>query len=407
MSEEQGQGPGQEPSQEPSEEMDTGEVAGVGVGGGGGSGEAAAADSGEETRRPVRQGEGSSTVGRRELRRQRLRRRRILALVGGVVLVVVLAFAFWYELEAHALGPEGQREVVQVVPGESMSSIASQLAAHHVIGSTLAFRFFNLVHGSPTVLPGDYALHGNETFAQVRAALAAGPNIYAVTIHRGLTLQEVATQVDGLPGHPPGGFTRVANSGAVHSEFSPAGSDDLEGMLGTGTYLVVPGESDTTLLTDMVHRFDTQAEAAGLSATSAAALGMSPYQVITAASIVEKEGYYFKNMPDVARVIYNRLATGTPLQMNSTVLYSLGQDGGPVTSKDLALQTPYNTYLNTGLTPTPICSPSPQALTAAVHPPPGAWLYFVLVSKDGTEAFSDTYAEQLANEQLAKERGVG
>ena len=88
------------------QEMDTGEAAG--------SGEAAAADSGEETRRPVRQGEGSSTVGRRELRRQRVRRRRILALVGGVVLVVVLAFAFWYELEAHALGPEGQREVVQV-----------------------------------------------------------------------------------------------------------------------------------------------------------------------------------------------------------------------------------------------------------------------------------------------------
>jgi UPF0755 protein len=71
------------------------------------------------------------------------------------------------------------------------------------------------------------------------------------------------------------------------------------------------------------------------------------------------------------------------------------------------LPTPYNTYLNTGLTPTPICSPSPQAPSAAVHPPAGGWLYFVLVNKDGTEAFADTYAEQLANEQLAKERGVG
>ena len=178
-------------------------------------------------------------------------------------------------------------------------------------------------------------------------------------------------------------------------------------MLGTGTYLVLPGETDTTLLTDMVHRFDAQASAAGLSAASASALGMTPYQVITAASIVEKEGYYFKNMPDVARVIYNRLASSTPLQMNATVLYSLHQDGGPVTAKDLALQTPYNTYLNVGLTPTPICIPSPQALSAAVHPPPGAWLYFVLVNKNGTEAFADTYPEQLANEKLAKERGVG
>lgn len=380
-----------------SEDQDTGEVPGVDE----------VPRVGKVPRRPVRQGDGASTVGRSELRRQRQRRRRLLTLVGGAVLVVVLAFAFWYELESHALGPAGGREIVQVTSGESMSSIAAQLSAHHVIGSTLAFRFFDLVHGSPTVVPGDYALHGNETFAQVRAALAAGPNIYAITVPRGLSLREVAAQVDGLPGHASGAFTRVAGSGAVRSEFSPAGSDDMEGMLGTGTYLVLPGETDTTLLTDMVHRFDSQAEAAGLSASSASALGMSSYQVITAASIVEKEGYYFKNMPDVARVIYNRLAAGTPLQMNSTVFYSLGQDGGAFTAKDRALQTPYNTYLNVGLTPTPICSPSPQALNAAVHPPAGAWLYFVLVSKDGTEAFSVTYAEQLANEQLAKSRGVG
>jgi UPF0755 protein len=368
-------------------------------------------DPGPETgavpRQPVRQGEGSRTVGRRALRQQRLRRRRILTLIGGVVLVVVLAFAFWYELESHALGPAGRREIVQVTAGESMDSIAAQLSAHHVIGSTFAFRLFDLVHGSPTVTPGDYALHRNETFAQVHAALAAGPNIYVVSLNRGLTLAEVAAQVDGLPGHASGAFTRAADSGTVRSAFSPAGSDDLEGMLGTGTYIVLPGESDTTLLTDMVQRFDAQASAAGLSDTSASALGLTPYQVITAASIVEKEGYYFKNMPDVARVIYNRLADGTPLQMNSTVFYALGQDGGTFTAKDRALQSPYNTYLNTGLTPTPICSPSPQALSAAVHPPPGQWLYFVLVSKDGTEAFADTYAEQLANEQLAKERGVG
>ena len=112
-------------------------------------------------------------------------------------------------------------------------------------------------------------------------------------------------------------------------------------------------------------------------------------------------------MPDVARVIYNRLAADTPLQMDSTVLYSLGQDGGAVTAQDLQLHTPYNTYLNRGLTPTPICSPSTEALAAAVHPPSGDWLYFVVVNKNGTEAFSATFAEQLANEQLAKARGVG
>ena len=354
---------------------------------------------------------GTDPAAREERRRQRAqirhRRRRVLWLVGGAVVVIVLGFVLWYELESHAIGAEGPREVVQVTNGESVSTVADSLAAHHVIGSSLAFRIYDLVHGSPTIDPGIYLLHQNQSFSQVHAILGGGPNIFVVNVLRGLTLAEVATRVDDLPGHGGSSFARVADSGVVHSIFSPPGSNNLEGLLGTGTYQVYPGESDTTILTDMVHRFDDQATAAGLSTSSAAALGQTPYQVIIAASIVEKEGYIYANMPDVARVIYNRLAAGTPLQMNSTVLYSLGQDGGTVTSKDLALPTPYNTYLNVGLTPTPICIPSPQALRAAVHPPPGSWLYFVLVKKDGTEAFADTYAEQLANEALAKSRGLG
>jgi UPF0755 protein len=128
--------------------------------------------------------------------------------------------------------------------------------------------------------------------------------------------------------------------------------------------------------------------------------------VVTVASIVEKEGVYEKNMGKVSRVIYNRLAAGTPLQMDSTVLYSLGQDGGPVTPADLRIKSPYNTYLNAGLTPTPICFPSSEALAAALHPTPGKWLYFTLISEDGTEGFSNTYAGQVANEKLATERGL-
>ena len=118
--------------------------------------------------------------------------------------------------------------------------------------------------------------------------------------------------------------------------------------------------------------------------------------------MVEKEGYIPVNMPDMARVIYNRLAQDLPLQMDSTVLYALGQDGGPVTPRTCKIQSPYNTYLNNGLTPTPICMPSRTRWPRRLHPPAGAWLYFVLVQKNGVMAFSDTYAEQLANEQLAK-----
>jgi UPF0755 protein len=335
------------------------------------------------------------------------RRRRIVAFVGAGLVVLILGFTLWYELESAALGPEGPQVVVTVTPGEGFDSVLSSLSAHHVIGSSFAFRISNIFHGTPSVLPGLYALHQNMSFADVRTQLAAGPNIFAVDVLPGYTLAEVASAVaSNVPGHTEASFEKAASSGAVHSVFSPPGSNNLEGMLGTGTYRVLPGETDLTLVRQMVTRFDADATAAGLSTASAAAQGMTPYQVIIVASVVEKEGYYPKNMPNVARVIYNRLAQGINLDMDSTVLYALGQDGGPVTSQDLKIQSPYNTYLTKGLPPTPICMPSADALSAAVHPPPGAWLYFVLVSKDGTLAFSDTYAEQLANEQLAKSRGL-
>jgi UPF0755 protein len=334
------------------------------------------------------------------------RRRRIVAAAAGVLVVIILAFVLWYQLEAHALGPEGRQVVVTVHEGEGSDSVVDALSQAHVISSSLAFRISDFIHGSPEPVPGSYALHENQSFSEVRSILAAGPNIYPVDVRPGFTLAEVASQVDTIPGHAQGGFATAANSGAVHSEFSPPGSNNLEGMLGTGDYLVLPGETDVTLLHQMVARFDTDATAAGLSAASAAKLGLTPYQVIISASVVEKEGYYAINMPKVARVIYNRLANGMPLQMDSTVLYALGQDGGPVTSQDLKIQSPYNTYLNTGLPPTPICMPSPTAMKAAVNPPAGAWLYFVLTQKNGVMSFSDTYAEQLANEQLAKSRGL-
>jgi UPF0755 protein len=93
--------------------------------------------------------------------------------------------------------------------------------------------------------------------------------------------------------------------------------------------------------------------------------------------------------------------------MDATVLYYLGQDGGTVTPADLRIQTPYNSYLNNGLTPTPICAVSTIALNATLHAPPGTWLYFTLINQDGTMQFSTTFAQQLAAEKLGQSRGIG
>ena len=327
----------------------------------------------------------------------------VFVLVG---LVVVVGGYLWLNHEANPSGPKGAQVIVAVPKGAGVSSFAGILQTDGIIGSSLAFRIWISIHGDPVVFAGSYAFNKNDSFGTVKTVLGNGPNVFNVVVEPGFTVSEVASRVGQFPGHDGSAFKQLADGGSLHSQWQPAGVTSLDGLLGTGSYRILPGESDIQLLTQMIDRFDSQANSMNLVARSAA-LGLTPYQAITMASIVQKEGVIQKNLGPVARVILNRLAKNTPLQMDSTVLYSEGRDGGAVTSADLQMQSPYNTYLNTGLTPTPICFPAPAALQAALNPPAGSWLFFVLVQSDGTEAFSDTYAEQLANEAIAKQRGLG
>ena len=357
---------------------------------------------------PARAGPPPSRVraGSRRRARQRHPWRVVVLGVVALVVVVLLGGFLWVQHEASPGGPPGAQVIATVRSGTGTSQLASVLEAKGVIGSSFAYRIWSQFHGSPSVLPGSYAFPKNSSFASVNRIIGAGPNVYPIEIPPGFTVSEVATQVGELPGHTAAGFSALATGGTVRSPWEPAGSTNLDGLLGTGQYIVVPGETDTQLLTTMIDRFDRLADSLDIRA-GAATLGLTPYQLITVASIVEKEGVIEKNLGPVARVIFNRLANDMPLQMDSTILYSEGRDGGPVTPADLAIHSPYNTYLNKGLTPTPICFPSKASLKAALDPPAGSWLFFVVVQKDGTEAFADTFAEQQQNEALAQQRGVG
>jgi UPF0755 protein len=338
-------------------------------------------------------------------RQRRRRRRRIVLSVLSIFVLVVVGLVAFYEIEAHPFGGPGRQVVLTVQNNESSGAAIDTLAKDGVVGSAFAFRLSEFVHGTPTIAPGSYLFHKNESFSTVRNIFSGGPNVFPMDVPEGFTLAEVTARVNDLPIPVSGSFAQALTSGAVTSPYSSGGSEPLEGVIATGQYLVLPREKATTLLAQMVDRFTKQAKALHLD-SAASALGITPAQLVVVASIVEKEGEFVENMGKVSRVIYNRLAKGSPLQMDSTILYSLGQDGGTVTAADLKINTPYNTYLHTGLPPTPICTPSKAALSSAAHPTPGQWLYFELVSKDGTEQFSDTFAEQLAAEALAKSRGL-
>jgi len=327
----------------------------------------------------------------------------VVILVG---LVVLVGGYLWVQHEASSSGTPGPQVLVTVPAGAGVSSTGSLLASKGVIGSSFAFRVWSEFNSVPGVQAGTYAFEQHSSFDAVRSVLATGPNVFPLVVPAGFTVSELASRVGQLPGHDASTFLHVATSGEVRSPWQPSGVTSLEGLLATGTYTVLPGETDHQLLQQMVDRFDARAASVGLAA-GAARLGYTPYQVVTVASIVEKEGVLVKNMGPVARVVYNRLARNMPLQMDSTVLYALGRDGGAVTAADLRTASPYNTYLHKGLPPTPTCFPSEEALQAALHPPAGSWLYFVVVQQDGTEAFADTFAGQQANEALASQRGLG
>ena len=325
-------------------------------------------------------------------------------LVGLVVTFVVIVgwFAFQFEPVFHG---KSELVIISVHDHESISSIAAQLHEQHVIASPLAFRLYADTIGSLSVTPGKYELATGSSFLHIHSVLGLLPNVPNVTVAAGQTLYEVEGNVANAMGVSfANTYSADMTQAKTPSPFHSAGS--LEGLVGTGTYFILPGESAQTLAKKMVKGFVKESSSVVLT-PSTTLNGLNAYQLVTAASIVEKEGYYPVNMPQVARVIFNRLARGGPLQMDATVLYYLKQDGGTVTPAMLQTQEPYNTYLNVGLTPTPICAVSTFALRAILHPPAGSWLYFTLINKDGTMAFSTTFAQQLHEEKIAESRGIG
>ena len=332
--------------------------------------------------------------------------RRLAGAVGGVLAALIVITAGWFLLQVYPIFSGGGRQVVVTVrTGESFTQVVGDLRHEGVFASSFAFRLANAVLGTPTVVAGPYVFRQGSSFPTIRSILEGGPNVPVIDNSAGLTTYELYQQVagSGLGPRYATALQKALPAAAAASPFHHGSSP--EGLIGVGSYLVTPGTTPTRLAHEMVAAFDAEAARVGLTPTTSVN-GLDAYQLVVAASIVEKEGYYPKNMPRVARVIYNRLAIGDALQMDATVLYALHIDGGTVTHAIEQTPSPYNTYLHAGLTPTPICTVSPSALAAVLHAPPGPWMYFEVIDRAGDERFSRTFAEQLAAEALAAQRGL-
>ena len=341
---------------------------------------------------------GRSAMGRHPWRTLVISVAVILVAAGG-------AGVLWIDHQGTVGRTDGQEVVIHVTKRVGAATVASMLERKKVVGSSLALEAWLLLHGTPTIGIGTYVFHQHESFASVKSDLEVGPNVFSLEVAPGSSVGQVSRQVDQVPGHDGSAFLALATGGTLHSPWSPAGSSRLDGLLGAGTYQVMPGETDAQLLIHMIDRFNHMANSVGL-ALGAQRMGRTPYEVIAVASIVQKEAILGKNMAPLARVIYNRMAAGLPLPSSATVRIARHRDGAPVSEREVQRQASHKTFDKDGLAPIPICSPSAAALRAALNPPRGSWRYYAVTQKDGTESFATTAAQERANETLARRRGL-
>jgi UPF0755 protein len=192
----------------------------------------------------------------------------------------------------------------------------------------------------------------------------------------------------------PSGTTKKA-LGKAHLKLPNDAEGNPEGYLFPATYPLGKKATPESLLSFMVDTANKKFNGAPIAA-GAQRNAMNVYQAVTVASIVQAEAATKKDMGKVARVIFNRLERGMPLQMDSTINYALNRSTLDTTQQDTRLDSPYNSYQRMGLPPTPIANPGEEAMRAAINPTPGDWLYFVTV-KPGDTRFTASYEEQQKN----------
>jgi UPF0755 protein len=256
--------------------------------------------------------------------------------------------------------------------------------------------------------PGVYDLVTGMGYDDVVETLLAGPPVAytTVTIPEGFTVEQIAERVSTEAGISAEEIAELGLSGAsAFQEAYPFVSDgyqgSLEGYLFPDTYRIAEGSTARDVIALMLDQFAEEFATLDLAYPDEA--GLTPHQVVTLASMVEREARLADERPIVASVIYNRLARGMRLEIDATIEYVIKENRPRLLNKDLEVDSPYNTYKYDGLPPGPIASPGLASLEAAADPAETGYLYYVLTSADGAHTFTETYEEFLEAKEKSRE----
>jgi UPF0755 protein len=311
-------------------------------------------------------------------------------------LAVVAAFA------ACGGGSDGRVARVVVPGGASFRAAADSLASAKVIGSAALFRLYATARGDDRAIkPGVYELRRGASWASVLEALTSGKaRLGAVTIPEGYEIAQIVPLVARALDVPADSVTAAVSDTALLRRLDVP-TPTVEGYLFPETYTFTPGTTAREAVDRMVGEFERRWRPEWNPQLQR--LAMSRHDVITLASIVEKEARRAEERPVISAVYHNRLKRRMPLQADPTVQYARGSHTARVLYKDLEVASPYNTYRNAGLPPGPIASPGSPSISAALFPANVPYLFFV-AAPDGHHEFRTTFEEHTrARAELRRE----
>jgi UPF0755 protein len=350
-----------------------------------------------------------SARNRRAAERNRTYRRNVMTLVViGAMLTPLAIAALWVLSNVESSTAGNADVVVEVQQGWTPSQVGDALQQKGVISSSSAFQQVAASAQFTAYAAGRYDFVQNSDPREALDTLRGGPRRIVPDIELllppGLTLQQIADRVGKIEGKSAQRFMEAAQSGNIRSRYEPPGVNSLEGLTWPDTYFIGANETEAQILQRIVDQFDAKADALALNASGTENGGMSPYQAVVSASLIEAEAGTKDDAPLISAVIVNRLKDNMPLQIDATLCYAKGGCPPVPNDADRKIDSPYNTYKVQGLPPTPIKTVSAVALAAALHPAPVPFKYYVSDSH-GHTYYATTLAEHEKN--VAKARAAG
>ncbi len=348
----------------------------------------------------------------------------VLALVA----VIYGGYQFWYLRQVNPSGDPAAAEIFTITETDDLLTVSKRLEQEGFIVNDSVFRSYVSSKGGLEIAAGFYTLKPLDHVGNILRILKTPPNetLTKITFPEGFTLAQMAQRLgEEVKSVNESDFLlktgdTSAEISAVRSVYQPESITTLEGLLFPDTYLINGDQTATQVAQQMLKLMERVGRQEGLD-DSMNAVGLSPYEVLTIASIIEREAKVPEDRAKISRVIYNRLSLGMPLEIDATLFYKQNNDLPFLELK--AMDSPYNTYLYTGLPPTPISNPGRAAINAALNPAPNpssgdpicreitdgspcSYLYYVLSDKDGHHVFAASLAQHQINVQAAIVAGV-